>query len=106
MDGDTPPNTRFQYQNEFQKYDDGPCVFIGNITAAGTNLTLTSANQVIFLDVDWVPGNNAQAAKRAYRISQKRAVNVRYMAIANSVDQKVIGVWVRKIREIGAVLGR
>lgn len=75
-------------------------IFFGNILAAGTSITLTAASQVIFIEDDWVPGNNQQAADRAHRYGQKETVNVRHIAIKDSIDGKITAANVRKIKEI------
>lgn len=78
-------------------------VFIANIHAAGTSVNLTAANQIVFLEQSWVPGDNAQAASRCHRIGQKEAVNVRIMALADSIDAKVAKVLEKKMKEISKI---
>ena len=102
--GATPSKERFNIQNKFQK-SNKPCVFIGNIQAAGTNLNLTAANIVNFLELDWVPGNNSQALARCHRIGQTKNVFARVLAIKDSLDTKMIKVIMRKTKEIKGVLG-
>jgi SWI/SNF-related matrix-associated actin-dependent regulator 1 of chromatin subfamily A len=85
--------------DRFQK-DKRYRVFIGNIMAAGTAITLTAAHQVVFVEQDWVPGNNAQAAMRCHRIGQKNPVTVRFIGLADSLDERVAQVLKRKTREL------
>jgi SWI/SNF-related matrix-associated actin-dependent regulator 1 of chromatin subfamily A len=75
-------------------------VFIGNILAAGTGITLTAAHQVVFVEQDWVPGNNAQAMMRCHRIGQTKPVTVRFFGLSNSLDERVAQILKRKTREL------
>jgi SWI/SNF-related matrix-associated actin-dependent regulator 1 of chromatin subfamily A len=75
-------------------------VMLCNIQCAGTAVTLTAANQIIFVEQDWVPGNNAQAAMRCHRIGQDRSVYVRFFGIANSMDERVSRSLKRKTQEL------
>lgn len=100
--GNTPLRKRQINIDKFQK--NKKCrVFIGNIVAAGTGLTLTAANQVVFVEQDWVPGNNAQAAMRCHRIGQENPVFVRFVGLANSIDEKIAQVLKRKTKELTAI---
>lgn len=97
--GDTPPVKRQQNIDAFM--NDPKCrVFIGNIQAAGTGITLTSAAEVAFFECDWVPSNNAQAAMRCHRIGQTRPVRVRFFSLYQSVDEQVQATLSRKLKEI------
>lgn len=93
-------------QKEIDRFQNDPkCkVFIGNIIAAGTGITLTAAHQVVFVEADWVPGNNAQAMMRAHRIGQLKNVTVRFVSIANSIDEKITRILQRKSRELALLL--
>lgn len=101
--GQTHPKKRFEMQNQFQD-DPETQIIIGNIQAAGTNLTLTAASQVLFIEQDWVPGNNKQAADRAHRFGQKETVTVRHIAIKDSIDSKITATLTRKIQEISTFI--
>ena len=79
-------------------------VFIAQIQTAGTSLTLTAADQVLFVDQDFVPGNNSQAAARCHRIGQTKPVTVRFVALADSIDQHIAGILRRKTSEIGVLM--
>ncbi len=75
-------------------------VMVAQLHAAGTSLTLTASDQVLFVDMDWVPGNNAQAAARCARIGQKRHVTARCVSIDQSIDQHITNILTRKTQEI------
>ena len=101
--GDTPSFIR---QKNIEKFQNDPeCkIFIGNIVAAGTAITLTAAHEMVFIEQDWVPGNNAQAVMRCHRIGQENPVNVRILQIKDSVDDKINGILSRKTKELVALL--
>ena len=101
--GSTPPLERHEIVERFQN-DDNCKIFIGNIQAAGTAITLTAANQVGFIEQDWVPGNNAQAADRTHRIGQLEAVTSRHFAIRDSLDAKITATITRKTKEISTFI--
>lgn len=79
-------------------------VFIGQITACSTAITLTAASQVVFVEMDWVPATNAQASKRCHRIGQSKPVIVRSFGLANSVDEIVARTLAKKAQMISEVL--
>lgn len=101
--GKTPNKARPLAVSDFQE-DPNTKIFYGNILAAGTAITLTAASQVIFIEQDWVPGNNRQAADRAHRFGQLNPVNARYIAIKDSLDDKITGTILRKIKELETFL--
>ena len=101
--GGTPAAKRQLHIDRFQ--NDPKCrVFIGNIGAAGTGITLTRAHEVAFIEADWVPANNAQAAMRCHRVGQTKPVRVRFFSCAGSVDEDVMRVVVHKTREIAKII--
>lgn len=100
--GGTPREKRERRIQRFQ--EDPKCrVFIGNIAACGTAITLNAAHNVLFIEQDWVPGNNAQASMRCHRIGQKNPVSVRFVGLANSMDEKISQVLKRKTEEISKI---
>jgi SWI/SNF-related matrix-associated actin-dependent regulator 1 of chromatin subfamily A len=94
--GDTDMKLRHERVKEYQL--GGKRVFIGNIQAAGTGLTLTKATRVIFVEFSWVPADNDQASDRAHRIGQVGNVFVQYLVFESSVDKAVIETVLRKKR--------
>lgn len=101
--GATPMQERQDAIDNFQK-DPKIQVFIGNIKAAGTAITLTAANQVLFVEQEWTPGDNAQAAMRCHRIGQTRPVTVRYASLVNSFDDKITALLSRKAQELSTFI--
>lgn len=66
--GGTPPEERQRLVDAFQAGElKGLALTIG---AGGVGLTLTRASTVLFVDLDWTPGNNLQAEDRVARIGQ------------------------------------
>jgi SWI/SNF-related matrix-associated actin-dependent regulator of chromatin subfamily A-like protein 1 len=100
--GGTPSERVQENIDKFQN-DSRYRVLIANIEAAGTSITLTAAHNVLFVEQDWTPGNNAQAAMRVHRLGQTKPVYVRFMSIADSIDSRISQVLKRKTRDITEV---
>jgi SNF2 family DNA or RNA helicase len=79
-------------------------VFVGQITAAGTSITLTAASDVLFVEASWVPADNVQAACRAHRIGQKDGVLARFLTLDGSIDHQIMTALARKAREISELI--
>lgn len=104
IDGDTPERARNEYVRAFQ--EDPQCrVFIGNIKAAGTGITLHAACEVDMLESDWTPGGNAQAIMRVHRIGQTRTVRARFITLAKSLDEVVNRIVADKTAAIAEIDG-
>ena len=80
-------------------------VFIGNIRAAGTGLTLTAAAHIDIVEADWTPAGNDQAIKRIRRIGQRRQQHARFITLARSLDEVVNRVVAEKTRAIAMIEG-
>jgi SNF2 family DNA or RNA helicase len=93
--GGTPHSKRDEEIDRFQT--DPTCrVFIGQIKAAGSSINLQAANNVVFVECDWSPGENAQALSRVYRAGQSSPVFVRFMYLPGSIDEAVNRALARK----------
>ena len=64
-------------------------MFVGQIQAAGTAITLTAANRAVFVEQAWTPALNYQAVKRHHRIGQGRPVLAEVLAVDGSIDHAV-----------------
>ena len=82
----------------------GARVFVGQITAAGTGLTLTAAKTVLFAELDWVPGNVIQCEDRCHRFGQKDPVRIFHLTSRGSVDARMIKALVDKQKVTEAVV--
>ena len=66
-----------------------PPIFVLSLKAGGTGLTLTAANHVVHVDRWWNPAVEDQATDRAFRIGQRRTVQVRKFVCAGTVEEKI-----------------
>ena len=73
----------------FQEEPYASRVFVLSVKAGGTGLNLTAASHVFHFDRWWNPAVEDQATDRAYRIGQKRAVQVHKLVCAGTVEEKV-----------------
>ncbi|KAJ8409865.1 hypothetical protein AAFF_G00209060 [Aldrovandia affinis] len=64
-------------------------VFLLSTKAGGVGMNLTAADTVIFMDSDFNPQNDLQAAARAHRIGQTRAVKVIRLLGRDTVEEIV-----------------
>jgi SWI/SNF-related matrix-associated actin-dependent regulator of chromatin subfamily A-like protein 1 len=101
--GKTSPAQRQAAIDAFQN-DAGTRVFVGQIQAAGTGITLTAAADLVFAEMSWTPAENAQAAMRIHRVGQHRPVLVRYATLAGTIDEAVVKVLRRKTQAARTIL--
>jgi non-specific serine/threonine protein kinase len=85
--------------------DDGPALFVLSLKAGGTGLTLTAANHVVHVDRWWNPAVEDQATDRAFRIGQRRRVQVRKFVCAGTVEEKVAALIAEKRGLAASVVG-
>jgi SWI/SNF-related matrix-associated actin-dependent regulator 1 of chromatin subfamily A len=102
--GDDSAKERQSSVERFQS-DDDVRVFIGSTLAAGTGLTLTAADTVIFADLIWVPAELKQAESRAHRYGQKNSVFVYYLTFNNTIEYVVWKTIQSKLGVVSATLG-
>lgn len=101
--GDVSAQDRTRLVTLFQN-DPKTRVALCQITAAGVGITMTAAEEVVFVEQSWVPADNAQAADRCHRIGQTKPVRARFLALAGTVDQLVAEALARKTAAINEVL--
>jgi hypothetical protein len=101
LHGGTPKARRDEMVRRFQEQPRGPRIFVLSVKAGGTGLNLTAANHVFHYDRWWNPAVEDQATDRAYRIGQKRSVQVHKLICAGTVEERVASLLERK-RELAA----
>ena len=101
--GSTPTTLRQKAIDDFQSRPEAR-IFVGQLQACSTAITLHAANQVLFVEQSWTPAENAQAAKRCHRIGQTKPVFVRMLGLAKSIDEAVTRVLARKSQMIGELM--
>jgi SNF2 family DNA or RNA helicase len=89
LHGGTPAPKRDQLVEAFQQEENGPSVFILSLRAGGVGLNLTRANQVFHFDRWWNPAVENQATDRAFRIGQRRSVQVYKFVVAGTLEERI-----------------
>jgi SNF2 family DNA or RNA helicase len=75
-------------------------VVVAQILAAGTAIDLSAARHGYFLEMDWVPGNNVQAANRLINMDKLDKVTFDVVTARRSADDRVQKVLLRRTAEL------
>lgn len=102
VDGGTTLELRDTRISRFQN-DPGCRVFLGQINACATGITLTAAHKVVIVEPAWGAHVNLQAGKRIHRIGQREGCSVRFLSLAGTIDEAVMGVHAREVRMLAEV---
>jgi SNF2 family DNA or RNA helicase len=89
LHGGVPARKRDQMVKLFQEGGYGPFIFILSLKAGGTGLNLTRANHVFHFDRWWNPAVEDQATDRAFRIGQKRNVQVHKFVTVGTMEEMI-----------------
>jgi len=89
LHGGTPTRARDQMIKRFQEDLHAPPLFILSLKAGGTGLNLTRANHVFHFDRWWNPAVEDQATDRAFRIGQKRNVQVHKFVTTGTMEEMI-----------------
>ena len=87
LTGSTKPAQRLKMVNSFNS--DNTSVFLISLKAGGTGLNLTGADVVIHYDPWWNSSAENQASDRAYRIGQKKNVQIYKLITRNTIEEKI-----------------
>ena len=96
LDGSTPTRKRQDLIDQFQS-DENIFLFLISTKAGGLGLNLTAANCVIIFDVNWNPSHDEQAQDRAFRIGQKKNVDVVRFVSRGTVEELMYARQVYKV---------
>lgn len=75
-------------------------VVVGNILAAGTAIDLSAASHGYFLELDWLPSNNIQAANRLVSLDKHEPVTYDVVTWPGSADDRVQRTLIRRSNEL------
>lgn len=99
--GQTPHEERDQIVQQFQA---GKVqILIAQVVAAGVGLTLTAAQDALFLETDWTPALVVQAEDRIHRISQVEPVSITTLVAERTLDPVIHRVLGENIRTLDAL---
>ncbi|XP_035033235.1 chromodomain-helicase-DNA-binding protein 1-like [Hippoglossus stenolepis] len=79
-------------------------IFLLSTKAGGVGMNLTAADTVIFMDSDFNPQNDLQAAARCHRIGQNRPVKVIRLLARHTVEELMYSRAVSKLHLTKAVI--
>lgn len=107
IDGRDSPGKRKQAVDRFL-HDGRVRVFVGNIIAAGTGLTLIGpecdCSDCFFVETS-TPGDNMQAAARIHRLGQNDGVLARVFTARRTIDDRIQAIITRKTNELAEIFG-
>src|SRR5260370_29840034 len=89
----------------FQQERRGPPIFILSLKAGGVGLNLTAANHVFHFDRWWNPAVENQATDRAFRIGQKRNVQMHKFLCVGTLEER-IDIMIEKKKDLAESISR
>lgn len=96
LTGMTPIEERGEIVKEFQN-NPNIKIFFGGLKSAGLGITLTAAQNVLFLDYSFVPADHKQAEDRVHRHGQKASsINIYQLFAKETIDEKLKKILERK----------
>lgn len=104
LTGSTAVDVRQGLVDEFTEDETIP-VFLLSTKAGGMGINLTAASVVILFDQDFNPHNDKQAADRAYRIGQKRDVDIVKLISRGTIEEDMLKLGQTKLALDEAVAG-
>lgn len=89
LHGGTQKKHRDAMVQHFQEERRGAPLFILSLKAGGVGLNLTAANHVFHFDRWWNPAVENQATDRAFRIGQKKNVQVHKFVCVGTLEERI-----------------
>lgn len=105
LHGGVPKKQRDRMVDRFQEEPDGPPLFILSLKAGGTGLNLTRANHVFHFDRWWNPAVENQATDRAFRLGQKKNVQVHKFVCSGTLEERIDEMIEKKKAVAAGVVG-
>ncbi len=104
LHGGTPAPQRDDMVQAFQT-EEGPPIFILSLRAGGAGLNLTRASHVFHFDRWWNPAVENQATDRAFRIGQRRNVQVHKFVVAGTLEERINAIVESKQNLADSIVG-
>ncbi|MFO0746157.1 MAG: DEAD/DEAH box helicase [Myxococcota bacterium] len=102
LDGSTPAEKRIGEVDRFQA-GTVDC-FLLSLKAGGVGLNLTTASEVVLLDPWWNPAVEDQAADRAHRIGQDKAVTIYRLVASQTIEEQILALHADKRAMVSSLL--
>ena len=94
--GETPLKQR---ENKLAAFKAGVCqVLVAQMIAGGVAIDLSAAQHGYFVELDWTPANNAQAAHRLVNMQTQDPVTFDVLTMPGTMDDRVQRTLLRKVR--------
>jgi len=103
--GGTTKKQRDAMIQRFQDDRRGPPLFILSLKAGGLGINLTAANHVFHFDRWWNPAVENQATDRAFRIGQKKNVQVHKFVCLGTLEERIDEMIERKKELTESIVG-
>lgn len=86
--------------------DSNSRIFVGQITAAGIGVDGLQkvSNNVVYAEIDWVPGNMGQSRDRLARIGQENTVIAHYLVVPDTLEDNMMKSVINKGKVITRLL--
>jgi SNF2 family DNA or RNA helicase len=95
---------RAEMVRRFEEDPDAPRFFVLTLKAGGAGLNLTRASHVILYDRWWNPAVEQQAIDRAFRIGQRRNVQVHTLICKGTLEERIDNILESKRAIAGQVV--
>ncbi|MCF6159483.1 MAG: DEAD/DEAH box helicase [wastewater metagenome] len=105
LHGGVTKKKRDSMVEQFQSENGRAPIFLLSLKAGGTGLNLTAANHVFHFDRWWNPSVENQATDRAFRIGQKKNVQVHKFICQGTLEEKIDEILERKKEIAEGVVG-
>lgn len=89
LHGDVPAKRRTEMVRAFQETS-GPGVFLAQVSAGATAITLTASSEVVYHSLTWAFEDYFQSRDRVYRIGQRRGVTYRHILATGPGSERTI----------------
>lgn len=97
-----------QRQSAIDRFADDPeCrVFVGNITACNSAISLAAADDVVYAELAWIPTEMEQSEDRIWLPGKTAPLTSHWLMFEDSIDSMMYTILLDRMRDIGTALNR